>query len=254
MRSRLRPVLLPVLLIFPLLSHAAGPAVSGSTVVGASVAGSAARLDDLMDLSLTELMLVRITGSTYFEETLQSAPSTVTVISRQDIQRLGLTRLEDLLPLVPGFQGYRGYNGNRTTLMSARGRRVNTGRGNPILLDGIRPNADINGSALTDMAITLENVERVEFIRGPGSALYGSNAVTGVINIVTGPRREAMVMAGSQDSAGASLQWRQPLDKGYIGVLARGDRSDGESLQVYNRITRSYVDSQDPSDGQDFYQ
>lgn len=219
-----------------------------------SLAAPAETLDELMELSLEELMQVRVTGSTDFEETLQSAPSTVTVINRQDIQRLGLTRLEDLLPLVPGFQGYRGFNGNRSLLMSVRGRRVNSGREILILLDGIRLNSDINGSALTEMAITLDNVERVEFIRGPGSALYGSNAVTGVINIVTGQWREAALTAGTQDSAGASLQWQQPLDgKGYVAVLARGDRSAGESVQVYDRVTRTRRQTRDPSSGQDLY-
>ena len=89
--------------------------------------------------------------------------------------------------LVPGFQSYRTSLSPISYQFSSRGRRIgNSGAEILILVDGMRlAEPRTSGGAIVTPKYPLMQVERVEFIRGPGSAVYGSNAMMGVINIVT---------------------------------------------------------------------
>ncbi len=147
----------------------------------------AVSLDDLFSLTLAELTRVTITTSTLHDETLHSTPSSISVITSQDIDRLGVFRLEQLMNYIPGFQAYRTDQLGLQTTFSSRGRRLGSaGREVLILLNGLRLNGGwAGGMADIDTYISLENIEQVEFIRGAGSAIYGSNAFLGTINIIT---------------------------------------------------------------------
>jgi hypothetical protein len=138
-----------------------------------------------LDMGLEELLSVTIKGSTLRDESLKTAPSSVTVFTREQLDALGLDYLHELMNLVPGFQTTRGADSPINYTFSARGRRLGV-RAREILLvvDG-RVFADARSSG-ADSAVSLyplANIERIEIIRGPGSAIYGSNAFTGVINI-----------------------------------------------------------------------
>ena len=210
---------------------------------------------DLMALSLEELMQISITSSTLTEETLQTVPASMTVYTRADIRRLGLRDLADLLNYVPGYQGYRTDLNSLNRNISSRGRALSAnGSEILVLIDGQRLNNDWSGGASqVDSLISLENVERVEFIRGPGSAIYGSNAMTGVINIVTGSRREAALEAGSGQLRRGSFQWHAEGVNGKLDVYASSARANGESLTIFNPTTRTEVDSHTPYGAADLY-
>lgn len=212
--------------------------------------------DDLLDLSLDELTQLRVTSSTLTNETLRSVPSAMTVFSRSDIRRLGLTELHQLVNLVPGFQSYRSDDSGINFAITSRGRRIGTGsREVLILLDGQRLNSEWTGGNNThEGPITLDHVDRVEFIRGPGSSLYGSNAMMGVINLISRSERELSVSLGEHRQRAASAQWKFSGELGSLELFARGQSSRGEPMLITDPYAPGEpVASRDPAQSRDFY-
>ncbi len=211
--------------------------------------------DQLLELSIEDLLAVTVTSSTLTEENLHSVPASMTVYTRADIRRLGLKALGELVNYVPGFQSYRSDNSSLNRNISARGRSVgNSAAEILVLIDGQRLNNDWHGGAGTvESIISLENIERVEFIRGPGSAIYGSNAMTGVINIVTQSQRELRVEAGSFQKQYISAQWQAAGDAGTLDIYARSTSSDGETQTLYNPTTNSNKTGRDSYRAEDLY-
>jgi len=166
--------------------------------------------NELFLLPFEALSNIKITSSTLHEETLHSAPSSVTVIKREEIKRLGLNRLTELMNYIPGYQTYKVDTSALSYSLSSRGHRLSpTGREVLILIDGHRVNDDFSGgTTFFNPYISLDNVEQVEFIRGPGSAIYGSNAFLGVVNIKTKGSNQLMLTGGSTEAYRASLQHR----------------------------------------------
>ena len=143
--------------------------------------------DDLFDLSLRQLMNLPITGTTLTQETLSSSPAAITVFNSDFIQSLGVEYLHELLDFVPGVQTQRTADSNFSYGFSFRGRR-NGGQSKEVLLllDGQVLNDPRSGAANGSVRLmTLDNIDRLEVIRGPGSALYGTGAFSGVINIIS---------------------------------------------------------------------
>jgi len=214
---------------------------------------------DLLSLSLEELMQTKITSSTLTEESLQTVPSSMTVFTRADIRRLGIQNLPQLVNLVPGYQGSRSDFSSQNQSVSSRGRRLGTvGSEVLVLIDGQRLNNDWSGGASQDDAlISLENVARVEFIRGPGSSIYGSNAVMGVINIITGGGRELVLESGSHGRRHVSAQWQWQGDVGHVALYASKSESSGQAVTIYepfrNPLTPDYVNTRDPFHSEDLY-
>lgn len=206
----------------------------------------------LYELSLSELTQVKVTTSTLHDETLASVPSSLSVYTRQDIRRLGIKHLNQLINLIPGYQGNRADDSTLSYSVSSRGRRIgSSGREILVLVNGQRLNNDWTGGASQHTnLISIENIERVEFIRGPGSSLYGSNAMMGVINIITRSENEAIAEIGTDGFRHASAQWRGTSQTGSLELYGRDTRSDGEDLRLFEPFpgldTPVYVDSQDP--------
>ncbi len=137
-------------------------------------------------IPLTELMKIKVSVASKTEQTIEKAPSTVTLFTRQDIKRLGVSTISELLAFVPGMQVTRNDSNNIGHNFQARGRATFTGRSVLLLIDNQRQNDDWSGGAnWTNQLLSTLNIKQVEVIRGPGSALYGSNAFAAVINIIT---------------------------------------------------------------------
>src|SRR6202035_570875 len=147
------------------------------------------RSTDLSELSLEQLMEVHVDtvyGASKFEQKITEAPSSVTIISADQIRKYGYRTFADILRSVPGF--YVNYDRNYS-YVGVRG-FASPGDYNTrvlILVDGHVMNDDVYGGAYigTDFPIDIDLIERVEIIRGPGSALYGTSALLAVINVVT---------------------------------------------------------------------
>src|SRR4030042_6190237 len=123
-----------------------------------------------------------VVTATRTEEEIEKIPSNVTVITQEDIKKSTATTIQDLLRNEDGLiiRDYYGTGTKSTVDMRGFAKGVNT----VILIDGRRIN-EIDLSGVDWNTIPLENVERIEIVRGTGSILYGDNAMAGVINIIT---------------------------------------------------------------------
>ena len=229
-------------------------AVNSFTVNTVAAAGP-----DYFSLSLEELLQQNIYSSTLTAENIKTVPSSITVFTRADIRLMGIETLSELVNFVPGFQSFRGDDSSANYTLSNRGRRVGSGgRELLILWDGQRLNDEVSGgTGQKDGLISLENAERIEFIRGPGSAIYGSNAMTGIINIVTSSQPEAKLAAGNHGQQDASVQWRGQNELGWLELHIQQRESQGESFSIFEPspepATPQAVDVRDPWRFQQLY-
>ncbi len=157
--------------------------------------------EDLAQLSLEDLMNVTITSVSKKKEELSKAASAVYVISQEDIRRSGATSIPQVLQMVPGLEVAR--SRADSWMVTARGFNGTWANKLLVLIDGRTIyNSMSSGVYWQIQDIMLEDVERIEVIRGPGSTLWGANAVNGVINIITkyaGDTQGGLITAGGGD-------------------------------------------------------
>lgn len=208
-----------------------------------------AAAQDLFELSLEELSRVTVTGSTLTEKSMRDVPASVTVFTRADLQLMAIDSLEDLMNRVPGFQAYRSTESSANLPSSIRGRRVAaSNREILVLVNGMKIDGFYSGGVNATLPLLpLDNVARVEFIRGPGSAVYGSNAYTGVINLVTVDAvDEVSLRAGSHDHLEG--QWQQHFHAGDLSgnTFVHARRDDGERFDVQDTLRQRQITTDDP--------
>ena len=139
---------------------------------------------DLTDQSLEDLMNIKVTSVSKKEQKLSQVAAAVFVISAEDIRRSGATNIPDLLRMVPGLDVAQ-ISAN-TWAISARGFNLQFANKLLVLIDGRAVYTPLFGGVDWDTQdVPLEDIERIEVIRGPGGAVWGANAVNGVINIIT---------------------------------------------------------------------
>jgi outer membrane receptor for ferrienterochelin and colicins len=162
----------------------------------------------LGQLSLEELMAIKVDtvyGASKFQQKVTEAPSSITIITADEIEKYGYRTLSDVLQSVPGFYVTNDRNYSYVG-MEGISRPTDYNTHLLIMIDGHRVNDNIfNGAYVgTEAILDVDLIERVEIIRGPGSSLYGTNAFLGVINIITKKGRD---LKGAEISADAgSLQ------------------------------------------------
>ncbi len=189
--------------------------------------------DDLLGLSLEELTQVKVLIATGIEQDIKDAPAAVTLITADDIKKTGATNLIDVLEGIPGIHIKTDSFGNRP-LIHMRG-----GTSHQTLLM-------VNGNPMKDLAwafglfwkgLPVSIIERVEVIRGPGSALYGADASTGVINVITKTSgkiegTEMGIRAGSFDTRNGWLQTGGNINGFELGFTADISTTDGHDPQI----------------------
>ena len=193
--------------------------------VGTAPAGqqSEQQETDLTKLSLEDLTKVQIEtvyGASKFGQKVTQAPSSVTIVTADEIQKYGYHTLADLLKSVPGF--YISYDG-QDTYIGVRGisRPSDYNTLVLVLIDGHRMNENVyNGTYISgEFAIDFDLIDRVEIIRGPGSSLYGTDAFFAVINIFTKRGRdlkgtEVSLSAGGQETYQGRVTYGQKFKNG----------------------------------------
>lgn len=142
--------------------------------------------EDFFDLSIEELLDYEISVATKGAIALKHAPASVSVFSQEDIQLLGVRSLQELFNYIPGFHSSYTYQENNQSYLITRGHAQKYASTVLFLWNGMRINEDYTGGINYLLRhISLHDVDSVEVIRGPGAALYGSNALNGVVNIKT---------------------------------------------------------------------
>ena len=138
----------------------------------------------LSELSLEALMNINVITATGTEQKISEAPSTMNVITAKQIEERGYEQLEDALRDIPGID-FIHLNGYAPTFIYFRGMYGAENLRVLLMIDGIPENNIIGSNDMAGPAYSLHNVEKIEVIWGPASALYGANAFGGVINIIT---------------------------------------------------------------------
>ncbi|MFT5162578.1 MAG: outer membrane receptor for ferrienterochelin and colicins [Alteromonadaceae bacterium] len=145
--------------------------------------------EDIYSLSIEQLIDMRIEGASGFEEKASEAPTPVTIITEQMINNAGVSSIRDLLTLyVPSFTQVQDQNEYNVAI---RGIYTSSQQKFLVLLNNHRLNSRAYSMANPDHAISLEKVQRIEIIRGPGSSVYGNVALTGVVNVITKDAHQA---------------------------------------------------------------
>lgn len=146
-------------------------------------------LPDFSNLSLDELANVKVTSFTKKEQKLSQVAGAVYVITREQIERSGLTSVPELLRLAPGVDVGQA-NGNQWSV-SIRGTEGVYSNKLLVLIDGRSIYSPVFSGVYWDLGMPLlDDIDRIEVIRGPGATIWGANAVLGVINIITKNARE----------------------------------------------------------------
>jgi iron complex outermembrane receptor protein len=205
-----------------------------------SVAG---QILDLTQKSLEDLMSIEVTSVSKKEQKTSQAAAAIFVISREDIGHSGALNIPDLLRIVPGLDVAQIDAGKWA--ISARGFNGQYSNKLLVLVDGRTVYTPIFGGVFWDSQnVPLASIERIEVIRGPGAAVWGSNAVNGVINIIT---LKAGDTQGASITASAGNGSIGPETINYGGkVRALGAyRVSAEGFQVNALPTFAGLDGQD---------
>lgn len=166
---------------------------------------------DLADRSLEDLMNIQVTSVSKKEQSLSQTAAAIFVIRQEDIRRSGSTNIPDLLRRVPGLEVAQ-INGH-TWAISARGFNSSFSNKMLVLIDGRSVYSPLFSGVFWDVQdVMLEDIDRIEVIRGPGATLWGANAVNGVINIMMKKAKATQgglvtVGAGSLEQGFGSTRW-----------------------------------------------
>jgi iron complex outermembrane receptor protein len=153
------------------------------------VSDSALSSNMLKQMSIEELMQLKVTSVSRRPEKLKEAASAIQVITREDILRSGATNIPEALRLAPNLQVAQiSANG---WIISARGFNAAFSNKLLVMIDGRSVYSPLFAGVFWDVQdLLLEDVDRIEVISGPGSTVWGANAVNGIINIITRNARE----------------------------------------------------------------
>ncbi len=194
---------------------------------------------DFTDLSLEELKNVEIVTASKTPERLSEIPAAVYVITQEDIRRSGANSIPEILRLAPGVQAAR----VTSTEWDVNIRGLNELYSNKllVLIDGRSVYTPIFSGVFWDMQdVVIEDIERIEVIRGPGAAVWGANAVNGVINIITKSAAETdgtlLAATGGTEEGVGTVRYGDRVNAGLTYRLYLKYFSRGELAGEWNRL------------------
>jgi iron complex outermembrane recepter protein len=206
------------------------PLVIGSLVASPAPVRGQQGPAELGAMTLEELMDVQVTTVARSPERAMSVAAAIHVITTEDIQRSGATSLAELLRLAPGMQVARIDAG--LWAVGTRGFADRLSRSMLVLIDGRAVFSPLlAGTYWEAHDLVLDDIERIEVIRGPGGTLWGSNAVNGIVSIVTKAARDTQgpllaAAVGSEDRFQGTARYGAALgDNGFVrGYVTGFDR------------------------------
>ncbi len=198
--------------------------------------------DNLLNLSLKELTEMEVTSVSKKSEKAIKAAAAVHVITQQEIKRSGATSIPEMLRLAPGVHVAKAGSGKWA--VGVRGFTDEFSNKLLVLMDGRTIYTPLFSGVYWDMQdIPADNIDRIEVIRGPGATLWGSNAVNGVINIIT---KSAADTSGSYVSALYGTRNKNSV------TVRQGGEIDEVNYRIYaNRLNREQTVFPNGNDAKD---
>ncbi len=185
--------------------------------------------DDLMDMDLESLMDLEVTSVSKKPQKQSEAAAAVFVITNENLRRWGVSSIPDALRRVPGLQVAR-IDANKWAITS-RGFNSRFANKLLVLIDGRSVYTPLFAGVYWDMQdVVLEDVDRIEVIRGPGGTLWGANAVNGVINIIT---------KSSSETQGNFIAATAGNEIDGIGTVRHGGQlKNGANYRIYGKYSK----------------
>lgn len=197
---------------------------------------------DLFDLSLEELLQVKVHSASNIEESLAEAPATMIVLSKDELNARGYDNLSEIFDDLPSMEMVRPY-GDTYFVNYMRGYRNTIGTPYLVLIDGVVFNSLYFNITMNIATLPLSQVQRIEVVYGPASSVYGANAFMGVVNIITERPTEGQASqlqfsqrVGSDATVISDMSWSASAGKLLAQVSARLERAD-----LRNRIDNQQV-------------
>ncbi|MCX4025226.1 TonB-dependent receptor [Endozoicomonas sp. SM1973] len=192
--------------------------------------------DSLYELPLEELLNIDISVASIKQENIANTPAVVSSYTAEDLSKLGLRSLKDVISFVPGFVVDRNVSG--TPQIMVRGAASDFGAKILVLLNGV-PYWSPSHSNIPVLGIPWAAIDKVEIIRGPGAVIYGSNAIAGVINVITKetPGGSIQVDYGSNPTVNSTGYYRYSSDgkesgSGVVIAYEKQHEDDGYDAEV----------------------
>ena len=181
---------------------------------------------DPFAMDLESLLNTKVTTASKFAEKLSGAPSVMTVVSQDELKRFGGMTLSQILNRVAGLNVSSGFFQDRSTI-AVEGDQTRVDSGHILFLINGRPVREImEGGVSSDLleSFPVRILERIEVIKGPGSVLYGSDAFSGVVNLITKKAEGTSVDVSSSGGPGGSEASSAELlyDHGGVNIVAAG--------------------------------
>lgn len=204
------------------------------------VASIDADVDKLMPLSLIELIRVPVVTASRQPETRDQTPSHIVVVTQQQIRERRYKNLADLLEDMPGVDFMRGTKSSQYNQFTVQGYIGPNEL--VIMLDGIRIGHPAGGNIPVADNLALYHAKQVEIVYGPAAALYGADAVAGVVNIITehaGERDGAWVSVGGGNFGSQESAFMAGAKGGEGLALSVGDHAQQSDRAPLNEYYRS---------------
>ncbi|MCP4133042.1 MAG: TonB-dependent receptor plug domain-containing protein [bacterium] len=214
------------------------PQLSNAEPVEAAREESSEDISELINMPFEDLLKVTVVTASNKKETLFTAPSNITIITERQIREWGLRNMRDLLKKVSGYTV--DYDRDEWSI-SSRGNVTDFSGPYLILIDGHSMNniEAFGAGHVTELPMDLSGVKKVEIIKGPGSAVWGSQALAGVINIITktpedldGKNYVVSAAVGMWGTYKANTQIGFPFKDGGIMILGSYAQSNGKTIGV----------------------
>lgn len=220
--------------VITLLSIILTPVFSFSSSQDNSFARPLMKTEEEMLLFFEEEVV--LVSATLHPQKLSEAPAIASVIKEDEIRNMGARDLIDVLNKIPGIHVTKGYYGKEE--IESRGIKTDNSEKIKLLIDGHSVNDLLTGGATWVFdSLTVDNLKRIEVIRGPGSALYGSNAFSAVVNVITKDGKDIdgvllSVGRGNFNTSKINLQAGKKFNDLEIALSLDYFKTDGDELTI----------------------
>jgi iron complex outermembrane recepter protein len=202
--------------------------------------------NEALGLSVEDLLNVQVTSVAKKAQSLNDAPAAAFVISNEDIKRSGATNIPDALRLAPGLDVAR-IDANKWAV-SSRGFNSRFANKLLVLIDGRSTyTRTFSGVYWENQDVMMEDIDRIEVIRGPGATLWGANAVNGVINIIT--KHSSQTQGGSLNAGGGTEE--QGFGSFRYGTKLGKDTTGRAYVKGFFRDGNTHLTGNEAGDGWD---
>lgn len=199
----------------------------------------------LFDLSLEELLQIKVvTAVSGYEQPVTETPASVNVITRQEWVAAGAQELNDVLQTLVGVHISKVTTGVTFNKPVVRGISGDFGQRILILIDGKPFRYNQNSGRFIGSTLLLDSFKRIEVVRSPGSAIYGADAIGGVINLVSDDDlpNQVHLTRGNFNTLGGGLSFQKTFSDGSLRASLSHQGTDGDTSRIIERDLQSSFD------------